>query len=175
MQDKSTKANYPKTIITYPNPILEAKSQDVIFPLNQKTLDIINTMWSSVKTHGVGIAASQVGYNLNMFIVNLSEDPEEKRKLKIPDFLVINPKIIFYSEVQNYMIEGCLSFPDQYGYVKRPANIAVEYFDQNGKKQLLKCKGMLSRVIQHEYDHLLGKIFIKNPTYKALSLEDLVM
>jgi peptide deformylase len=162
-------------IVIYPNKILEEACSDVKFPISDSDKEIINNMWIAVKSKGVGIAAPQIGHSLNMFIVNMSEEGQESKQYKNPDFLVINPKIIFFSQTKTRMVEGCLSFPDQYGFILRPSNIAVEYFNEDGKKIILKAKGWLSRIIQHEFDHLEGRIFIKHPTFTAVDVNDLEM
>lgn len=157
-----------RSIKIYPDPILITETKDVTFPLDSYTNDVIKDMWRLVKDKGIGLAAPQIGESLNICIINMSENEEEGKKLKIPDFIMINPKITFLSEIKSRMIEGCLSFPDQWYWVIRPSNIVVEYKDENGKNQVLKAKNWLSRVIQHEVDHLNGKVFIKNPTAKIV-------
>jgi peptide deformylase len=157
-----------RKIITYPNPILDQPTTDITFPLDAYTKEVIQDLWQLVQGQGVGLAAPQIGEPLNMCIISLSENPEEAKKSKLSDFLMINPSITFYSQVSTRMIEGCLSFPDQWYYVTRPANIAVEYYDQDGKKHILKAKNWISRIIQHEVDHLQGKVFINHPTAKRI-------
>jgi peptide deformylase len=157
-----------RSIITYPNKILLEQAKDVEFPINDYVKDVIKDMWTLVKDKGIGLAAPQIGESFNICIINMSENPEEAKKMKIPDFIMINPKITFYSEVKNRMIEGCLSFPDQWYWLVRPANIVVEYQDTSGKRQVLKAKNWLSRVIQHEIDHLNGQVFIKHATAKKV-------
>jgi peptide deformylase len=161
------------SIVIYPDPILLNGTQEVTFPLSDHSKEVIANLWELVKGKGVGLAAPQIGENLRMCIITLSENPEEAKKAKVADFIMINPKITFYSDVKSRMIEGCLSFPDQWYYVIRPANIAVEYQDETGKKHILKAKNWISRIIQHEVDHLDGKIFIKHPTAKKIENEDL--
>jgi peptide deformylase len=162
-----------REIVTYPNPILTAGTKDVAFPLDDYTKNVIKDLWTLVKGKGVGLAAPQIGENLNMCIITLSENPEEAKKEKIKDFLMINPKITFYSDIKSRMIEGCLSFPDQWFWVIRPSNIVIEYYDENGKKQIFKAKNWISRIIQHEVDHLQGKIFIEHPTAKKIEEHEL--
>ncbi|MGL4757721.1 MAG: peptide deformylase [Patescibacteria group bacterium] len=158
----------PRSIVTYPNPILKSKAKDVQFPLDDYTKGVIEDMWRLVKDKGIGLASPQIGESLNICIINMSENEEESKRMKIPDFIMINPKITFYSEVKNRMVEGCLSFPDQWYWVVRPANIVVEFYDEEGKKQVLKAKNWLSRVIQHETDHLNGNVFIEHPSAKII-------
>lgn len=147
-----------RTIVTYPNPILEKAAQEVVFPLDKETKDLIRDMWETVKGKGVGLAAPQVGVSKKICIINADEaELEEKAK----NVTLINPKIVFESQVQHLMVEGCLSFPDQYYEIWRPANIVVEYYNEEGKKKKLKAGNWLSRIIQHEVSHLNGDLFIR--------------
>ena len=103
------------------------------------------------KSNGIGLAAPQVGINIRLFIVQLEEDR---------GMVFINPEIIRTSDEQCTMEEGCLSIPKVYEKVIRPKNITLQYVDINGKKQLIQAGGLLARVIQHEYDHLNGVLFV---------------
>ncbi len=145
-------------IITYPNPILEKQAELVTFPLDNSTKNLISQMWETVRSMGAGLAAPQVGVSKQICIVHLSKTEKGKNAR---DILLINPKITFFSQVQYEMVEGCLSFPEEYYKIVRPANIIVEYMDERGKKKKLKAGSWLSRVIQHEVDHLNGKVFTK--------------
>jgi peptide deformylase len=174
-------------ILEYPNPILEQKATAVKIPLIESDLNLIKEMWQTVQGIGVGLAAPQVGVSKQIFIVRLGEDKEIRKKLQIADFVVLNPKITFFSNHTVELIEGCLSFPDEYWRIKRPENIVLEYetisnFEKfikgekpRYKKLKLHAKGWLSRVIQHETDHLLGEIFIKKGGKKITKkdMEDL--
>lgn len=146
------------SILTYPHPILDTLSKDVSFPLCNEDVRLIKDMWEVVKRDGVGLAAPQVGINKRICIIHLSTTERGK---EAKDIVMINPKIVFESEMEVEMIEGCLSFPDEYWAIWRPANIMVEYYNENGKKQKLRARNWLARVIQHEIDHLDGKVFIK--------------
>lgn len=160
-------------IITYPNPILDKSSEKVKIPLTPQTQDLIRQMYDTVEGIGVGLAAPQVGLNLQICIIRLDPDMAFKKDKDL-EFVIINPEITFYSAVKNQMIEGCLSFPKQYYDILRPANIIVKFetianfkeFVKNPnvqpkiKTQTLKVGGWMSRVIQHEVDHLSGKLFI---------------
>jgi peptide deformylase len=147
-----------KNIVLYPNPILDKTSQLVVFPLDEETKSNIKDMWEVVKADGVGLAAPQIGVSKQICIIHLSEVEKGKQA---KDILLINPKIVFQSSVENLMIEGCLSFPEQFYEIWRPANVNIEYFDEQGKKKLLKARDLIARVAQHEVDHLQGKLFIK--------------
>ncbi len=145
------------SIITYPNPVLDQVAQEVTFPLNEATETLIRDMWATVKSQGVGLAAPQVGVSKQICIINLASS-EQGAQAK--DIVMINPQIIFYSQMEYQMTEGCLSFPGEYYKIWRPANITVEYYDEKGKKRTLKAKDWLARVVQHEVDHLNGNLFI---------------
>lgn len=160
-------------IVIYPNPILEKIAQKVTLPLDNKTQDLIRQMHKRVEGIGVGLAAPQVNESLQLCIIRLDKDMAQKKDREL-DFVMINPRITFYSELESQMVEGCLSFPKQYYQIDRPANIIVEYetiinySDFVGekkanpviKKKKLKAGGWLARVIQHEVDHLAGNLFI---------------
>lgn len=162
-------------IYQYPDPILSQISKPVNIPLNTGELDLIREMWQSVQKIGVGLAAPQVGVSKQIFIIHLSEDPDLAKTVKSPDMVIINPKIVFNSEVLTEMVEGCLSFPDEYWKIIRPANVNMEFdtivnfvdFLKNPKvkpifsKKIIHAKGWLARIVQHEIDHLTGKLFIK--------------
>lgn len=162
-------------ILTHPNPLLEQKALLVKTPLSTEDKNLIKEMYKVVKGIGVGLAAPQVGVLKQLFIVHLSEEKVLMKEAgSLPDFVVINPKISFYSNMESEMIEGCLSFPDDYYRIWRPSNIIIEYTTisnlnnfLSGKyepvliRKKLKAKNWLSRILQHEYDHLNGKVFIK--------------
>jgi peptide deformylase len=147
-------------IITYPNPILDLQAQSVQFPLSPQDKTLIADMWQTVDSKGVGLAAPQVSVSKKICIICL--DPEmmpKSQKIK-NNFVMINPEITFSSQVKANIIEGCLSFPEQYYKIIRPSNIIAKFQNEKGKWQHLKASGWLSRVIQHEVDHLNGKLFI---------------
>jgi peptide deformylase len=162
---KNLKTGKILPIRTYPDPVLLQPSTEVFFPLSPQTQNLIQDMWATVNGQGIGLAAPQVGVSQKILIIKLSDDfsPKDLKKMGInknADFLMINPEITWFSELESLMIEGCLSFPNQYYEIWRPANIKVQFFDEQGKKQNLTAKDWLSRVIQHEVDHLNGQIFI---------------
>tara|TARA_Y100001970_G_C14115659_1_gene793420 strand:+ start:350 stop:847 length:498 start_codon:yes stop_codon:yes gene_type:complete len=99
-----------------------------------------------MKSHGVGLAAPQVGINKSFFIMGSKESYT----------VITNPKIIEKGENLVKMQEGCLSFPDLWLNIIRPDNVVVEYVNTNGKKVTEKLEGMVSRIFQHETDHLNG-------------------
>jgi len=160
-------------IVAYPNPVLDQIAPDVVLPLTGETETLIRQMYTTVTGQGVGLAAPQVGVSLQLCIIKL--DPEMvKKKFKDLEFVMINPKITFFSETQNQMVEGCLSFPKEYYQIVRPANISVQFTTIKNFKEFIADKSVkpilvektlnanewASRVIQHEVDHLNGKLFI---------------
>lgn len=115
--------------------------------------DMVDTMYAN---DGVGLAAPQVGENLRIFVIDIT-DPKEA-----PDPIIfINPKIVKKNGATN-SYEGCLSFPQMYTNVRRYSNITVKATNFDGKPFVIEAKGgeLLSRAIQHEFDHLDGLLFI---------------
>ncbi len=115
--------------------------------------NMIDTMYAN---NGVGLAAPQVGENLRMFVIDVSQDDEPLNPI-----VFINPKIIKKSGAIKSN-EGCLSFPKAYVDVRRYKNVMVKALDLNGRSFVLEAKNgeLLARAIQHEYDHLEGILFI---------------
>ncbi len=143
-------------IIEYGNPILREKSKEVTKVSKKiKTLitDMLETMYSA---NGVGLAAPQVGQNLRIFVIDVS-DPEGP----IDPQIFVNPKIIKVSGAIN-SYEGCLSFPKAYTNVRRYSDVMVKALDINGRPFIKEAHNgeLLARAIQHEFDHLDGKLFI---------------
>jgi len=137
-------------LITHPKEILRLKSKDLSLPLTKSDKDLIDQMIFDVRRFkGVGLAAPQVGENLNLAIIALD-------LYDIPAFPIINPKIISRSFKKTELEEGCLSLPGKFAMVKRPHKIKVKFFDRKGKAHKIKLEGMLAKVFQHEIDHLKG-------------------
>ncbi|MGK7888257.1 MAG: peptide deformylase [Leptolyngbyaceae cyanobacterium] len=114
--------------------------------------EMLQTMYTE---DGIGLAAPQVGINKQMLVVDA--DPENAAT---PPLVLINPVIRKYSSDQCVAQEGCLSIPKVFLDVVRPVQIEVSYKDEQGKPQRLVADGLLSRVIQHEMDHLSGVMFV---------------
>ena len=94
-------------IVEYPNPILSLVAKKVDFPLSSSTKELIRSMWETVDGVGVGLAAPQVGHSLQLCIIGLDPDRVPKKQKIKNNFVMINPSIVFASEVQSNMIEGC--------------------------------------------------------------------
>jgi peptide deformylase len=114
--------------------------------------DMLETMYAAP---GIGLAAIQVGVAKNVIVIDLGKDDG----MTEPLFLV-NPEILATSEELATYNEGCLSVPEEYWEVKRPARCRVRYLDYHGKQQVLEAEGLLATCVQHEMDHLKGILFI---------------
>lgn len=138
-------------IITYPNPILEKRAKKVKDPLASETQNLVKKMIKIMQeAEGAGLAAPQIGESLRICTI------QEGGKI----YVLINPQITTYSREKEICEEGCLSFPGKYIPVKRARKIKVRFTDQLGEKIKLKAEDLLARIIQHEVDHLDGKLFI---------------
>lgn len=110
--------------------------------------DMMDTMH---KFDGVGLAAPQVGILKRVIVIDLYEENTQ--------YMLVNP-VIKKEKGEQIVDEGCLSFPNQYGKVKRPKSIVVEALDLDGKKVVIKAKDLLAQALSHEIDHLNGEVFI---------------
>jgi peptide deformylase len=119
--------------------------------------DMLETMYDAP---GIGLAAIQVGVPKRVVVVDVAKrEGEEKEEVKEPVFLV-NPEIVQASEEMSVYEEGCLSIPDYYAEVERPARVRVRYQDREGATKELDADGILATCLQHEIDHLNGVLFI---------------
>ena len=144
-----------KDIIMVPDETLKKISDPVEkIGINEKKLinDLLETMYNS---QGIGLAAVQIGILKRILVVDVSNKDEKRRPLSL-----INPIIKKISNETSVYEEGCLSIPDTFIEIERPKICEVEYIDINGKKKDLKCDGLLSTCLQHEIDHLDGKLII---------------
>jgi len=144
-----------RKIVIEPDPILRQKSETlekVDDELRRLMDDMLETMYSAP---GIGLAAVQVGILKRLVVIDISKEKEKKNPL-----FLINPEIISKSKSTSIHEEGCLSLPGQFAEIERPAECQIKYIDYDGKKKEIKAKGLLSTCIQHEIDHLDGKLFI---------------
>ena len=144
-----------KDIITVPNETLKKISDPIEkVGVNEKRLinDLFVTMYHS---KGIGLAAVQVGILKRVLVIDVSTKEKKKEPLSF-----INPIIKNISEETSVYEEGCLSIPDTFIEIERPKICEVEYIDINGKVRNLKCDGLLSTCLQHEINHLDGKLII---------------
>ena len=146
-----------KEIITVPSDTLKKISTPIEkVGVNEKKLarDLLETMY---KSKGIGLAAVQVGILKRLLVIDVSSKDEKKKPM-----CFINPVIKNLSQDTSIYEEGCLSIPDTFIEIERPKICEVEYIDLNGKKKILKCDGLLSTCLQHEINHLDGKLIIDN-------------
>ncbi|MEE9314324.1 MAG: peptide deformylase [Rhizobiaceae bacterium] len=165
-------------IVKIPDPILRVQSKLVerVDDELRKFLDnMLETMYDAP---GIGLAAVQVGEPLRIFTVDcakrsdneedaVSEDGEssepqrgETEEIYRDPIFLINPEIVAFTDDVSVYEEGCLSIPDYYADVERPAGCTVKYLDRDGAEQMLEADGLLSVCIQHELDHLNGVLFV---------------
>jgi peptide deformylase len=144
-----------RPILTAPDPRLKAVSTDV------ETVDsairaLIDDMSDSMyAAEGIGLAAVQIGVPQRVLVIDLDQKEGKKNPIAY-----INPKIVWASDEMAVFEEGCLSVPEIWDDVERPARIKCEYLDRDGNKQLLEADGLLATCLQHEMDHLNGVLFI---------------
>ena len=144
-----------KDIITVPDETLKKISKPIEkIGINEKKLinDLFETMYNS---NGIGLAAVQVGILKRILVIDVSGKDEEKQPLSF-----INPVIKKLSKETAIYEEGCLSIPNTFLEIERPKSCEVEFIDIEGKIKNLKCDGILSTCLQHEINHLDGKLII---------------
>ena len=144
-----------KEILTEPNKTLRQVSKPVDRVTKNEQLlmdDMLDTMYHA---NGIGLAAIQIGVPKRIIVIDLAKNEEKKNPMYF-----VNPVIKNKNKDLSTYEEGCLSVPDQFAEVDRPATCEVEYLDYNGEKKILKANGLLATCIQHEMDHLEGILFI---------------
>lgn len=143
-----------RPILIHPDPRLKKPCEavaEVTPELRALAADMLETMYEAP---GVGLAAPQIGVLQRLIVMDCIKDaPPEP-------MVLFNPQVIWASEDVNTYEEGCLSIPDQYAEVKRPASVTVTWLDLNGETQERNFTGLWATCVQHEIDHLDGKLFI---------------
>jgi peptide deformylase len=141
-------------LVKYPDVFLRSVSNDVTFPLDDRTSRLIKFMARAMyQNHGIGLAAIQVGYQLRMFVMDCSRSQSGYKAY-------INPKIVEKSDETLRDNEGCLSAPGKQGDVRRHIRIILNYKDEEGEEHTKTFYNLEARCIQHEMDHLDGKLCI---------------
>ncbi len=144
-----------KEILTEPNKILRQVSK----PVERVTKDEQHLMDDMLETmyhaNGIGLAAIQIGIPKRIIVMDIEKNEDKKNPMYF-----VNPIIKNKNKDFSTYEEGCLSVPNQFAEVDRPATCEVEYLDYNGEKKILKANGLLATCIQHEMDHLEGILFI---------------
>jgi peptide deformylase len=144
-----------KPLIILPDPVLRLVSKPVErfdAPLRKFADDMLDTMYDAP---GIGLAAIQVGEPIRMLVIDLAKEDEPKAPQ-----VFINPVIVERSDERSTYEEGCLSIPDYYAEVERPASVRVNYLDLEGNQREVTAEGLLATCLQHEIDHLDGVLFI---------------
>lgn len=139
-------------ILHFPDERLRTKAKPVetITKAHQTLMDnMLETMYAAP---GIGLAATQVNAHEQIIVIDISEE-------KNNPYCLINPEIIAHSGKEK-MDEGCLSVPDTYAEVERADSVVVKYLDRKGNEQQLEADGLLAVCLQHEIDHLQGKLFV---------------
>ena len=141
-------------ILRYPDPRLHTVAKpvaEVDDAIKQLVDDMLETMYDA---KGVGLAATQVNVHERMLVLDVSEERNQPQVL-------INPELVWASEDRVKNEEGCLSVPGIFDGVERPARVKVQALNEQGESITLEAEGLLSICIQHEMDHLMGKVFVE--------------
>ncbi|KQQ73543.1 MULTISPECIES: peptide deformylase [Rhizobium/Agrobacterium group] len=144
-----------KPLIILPDPLLRQVSKpfervdDALLKLAD---DMLETMYDAP---GIGLAGIQIGVARRILVVDVSREEDEKNPI-----VVINPEIIRSSDERSVYEEGCLSIPEYYAEVERPASVTVKHIGRDGKEHVIEADGLLATCLQHEIDHLDGVLFI---------------
>ena len=148
-----------KPIITVPDDVLK-KISDPIENVGDSEKKLVNDLFETMyNSNGIGLAAVQVGILKRILVIDVSTKEEEKNPL-----CFINPVIKKISDEKSLYEEGCLSIPDTFIEIERPKICEVEYVNLDGKLKNIKCDGLLSTCLQHEINHLDGKLIIDHLT-----------
>jgi peptide deformylase len=144
-----------RPILSLPDPVLREVSAPVAqvdAEVRALARDMLDTMYAAP---GVGLAAVQIGVPRRVVVVDVARKDEPRQPQ-----IFVNPEIVDRSEETAIYEEGCLSIPDYYEEVERPTRVTVRYLDEKGRARTLDAEGMLATCLQHEIDHLDGKLFI---------------
>ena len=144
-----------KPMVLLPDPVLRATSEPIKRVDDElRTLvdDMLETMYDAP---GIGLAAIQIGIARRMLVIDCSSDEEDKNPM-----VFINPEIVDSSDERSVYEEGCLSIPDYYAEVERPAEVTANYVDRDGNERQIQANGLVATCLQHEIDHLNGVLFI---------------
>jgi peptide deformylase len=141
-------------ILCYPDPRLHTVAKPVTAVdarIRELSAEMLETMYDA---NGIGLAATQVDVHERLIVIDVSEERNQP-------LVLVNPEIVWASEQKVLNEEGCLSVPGIYDGVERSTSVKVRALDANGKEQVIEAEGVLAVCIQHEMDHLLGKVFVE--------------
>lgn len=142
-------------IITVPDPILRKTAADISSVddgLRKLADDMLETMYDAP---GIGLAAPQIGQSIRLIVLDVSEKEDVHQPL-----VIFNPEIVRLGPDLRVYEEGCLSIPDVKVEIERPSTLTLRYVDRQGQRQELEADGLLATAIQHEVDHLNGRLII---------------
>ena len=147
-------------VVLYPDPVLRRETAD-FEAFDDDLQSIVDAMLARMfESHGVGLAAPQVGLSRRLFVLNEQGDPEKPELNRV----LVNPVITKRTGKRVKHEEGCLSLPGIYAEIERPERCTVEYQDPSGEKHVEEFDGFISRIVQHEYDHLEGVLLVDRMT-----------
>jgi peptide deformylase len=142
------------TILRYPDPRLHKVAKSVA-QVDERVRRLIDDMFETMyASRGIGLAATQVDVHERLLVIDVSEDRSDP-------LVLINPRIVAASAERVVGDEGCLSVPAVYDKVERHAQVRVEALDRNGQRYEFEAEGLLAVCVQHEMDHLMGKVFVE--------------
>lgn len=141
-------------ILQYPDPRLHTVAKPVEKIDAALKAQIANMFETMYEANGVGLAATQVDFHQRLIVIDVSENRDTP-------IVLINPEIVWASEETQINDEGCLSVPGIYDGVERAVRVRVRAMDENGNQRELDAEGLFSICIQHEMDHLMGKVFVE--------------
>ena len=147
-------------IIEIPDPTLRAQSAPVESVTDEITRLIGDMFETMYQAPGIGLAAVQVAVPRRLLVIDLQEPEEEEGEPVRKPFVFINPEIVQRSDERQLYNEGCLSIPDQYAEIERPASVRAQWIDEKGQRQEGEFGGLMAVCLQHEVDHLNGILFI---------------
>jgi peptide deformylase len=146
----------------YGDEVLKKVSSEVT-DFNSRLHELADALMETIKRkRGLGLASPQIGILKRLYLIDMTEAPEERKQLPKPLFLV-NPRIV-ESTGAAVIEEGCLSFPGLHVELERAAKVRVEYQDLEGQAQVLEATGIVARAVQHELDHLDGILLLDRLT-----------
>ena len=141
-------------ILCYPDPRLHKVAQPVA-KVDERIQTLVKNMFETMyDAQGIGLAATQVDAHERVIVIDVSEERNEP-------LVLINPEITWASEEKQIGDEGCLSVPGIYDGVERSTSVKVKALDENGNSREIDAEGMLAICMQHEMDHLMGKVFVE--------------
>jgi peptide deformylase len=142
-------------IVLAPDPVLKAKAKPVAAvddSIRRLMDDMLETMYAAP---GIGLAANQIGVLKRVLVLDVAREGDAPAPMGMA-----NPEIVWASPEQSVYNEGCLSLPEHYADITRPAAVRVRYLDRDGKSQEIEADGLLATCVQHEIDHLDGVLFV---------------